>query len=59
MYDTSENEDGSITEDEIVEPQSHLNQTENSTLTSAPPMTQPQEDAPKQSYASIVSHSLR
>lgn len=54
VCDPSENEDGSITEEDVLEPPTHLNERECVTVTSPPSASQSQEDAPKQSYASIL-----
>ena len=53
VVNPSDNEDGSITEEEIVEPPIQLNQSEVVTVTSE--LSASQDDAPKKSYASIVS----
>lgn len=53
VCDPSDNEDGSITEEEIVEPPVQLNQRESVTVTSE--LSSSQDDAPKRSYAAIVS----
>lgn len=53
VVNPSDNEDRSITEEEIVEPPTQLNQSEVLTVTSE--LSASQDDAPKKSYASIVS----
>ena len=53
VVNPSDNEDGSITEEEIVEPPIQLNQSEVVTVTSE--LSASQDDTPKKSYASIVS----
>lgn len=52
VCDPSDNEDGSITEEEIVEPPVQLNQRESVTVTSE--LSSSQDDAPKRSYAAIL-----
>lgn len=52
VCDPSDHEDGSVTEEEIVEPPSQLNQSEIVTVTAEPSVSQ--DDAPKRSYASIL-----
>lgn len=58
VCDPSDNEEGSVVEDEIIEPPNHSIPDEiptvvDSTGVDAPPAAE--EDAPKKSYASIVS----
>ncbi|KAL9239467.1 hypothetical protein vseg_013785 [Gypsophila vaccaria] len=54
ICDPSDVEDGSIAEEEVIDPPpTHLDQSENNvTVTSVPPVSQ--EDEPKMSYASIL-----
>lgn len=52
VCDPSDNEDGSVTEEEIVEPPAQLNQSEIVTVISVPSASQ--DDVPKKSYASIL-----
>ncbi|KAK9267032.1 hypothetical protein L1049_025301 [Liquidambar formosana] len=52
VCDPSDDEEGSVIEDEVVEPVTHSNQNETLTVVDSAPAVQ--EDAPKKSYASIV-----
>lgn len=51
--DPSDKDDGCVVEDEVVEPPSDI--VQNEILTGADSVPISQEDAPKKSYASIVS----
>lgn len=53
VHDPSDNEDGSVIEEEVVEPPPHSR--ENRSFPAVDPTPEALEDAPKQSYASIVS----
>lgn len=52
VCDPSDNDDGSITEEEIIEPPAPLNQSETVNVASVPAASH--DDAPKMSYASIL-----
>ena len=52
VCDPSENEDGSVTEEEVIDPPTQLNQSE--TVNATDEISASQDDAPKKSYASIV-----
>lgn len=55
VCDPSDNDDGSVIEEEIVEPPIQLTQSETVTVTVTSELSASQDDAPKRSYASIVS----
>ncbi|XP_057519867.1 nuclear transport factor 2 isoform X2 [Amaranthus tricolor] len=52
VCDPSENEDGSVTEEEVIDPPTQLNQSE--TVNATDEISASQDDAPKKSYASIL-----
>ncbi|KAL2935499.1 putative G3BP-like protein [Bienertia sinuspersici] len=52
VCDPSDNDDGSVIEEEIVEPPTQLNQSE--IVTAPSEQSAPPDDAPKKSYASIL-----
>uniref|UniRef100_A0A803M0R5 Uncharacterized protein n=1 Tax=Chenopodium quinoa TaxID=63459 RepID=A0A803M0R5_CHEQI len=52
VCDPSDNEDGSVTEEEVIDPPSQLNQSKAVTVTSE--LSASQDDGPKRSYASIL-----
>lgn len=53
VSDPSDNEDGSVVEDEVVEPPTHSVEIQSLPVVDSAPEIQ--EDIPKKSYASIVS----
>ncbi|KNA21948.1 hypothetical protein SOVF_038180 [Spinacia oleracea] len=54
VCDPSDNDDGSVIEEEIVEPPIQLTQSETVTVTVTSELSASQDDAPKRSYASIL-----
>lgn len=52
-FDPADNEDGSVVEEEVVEPPTHS--SENKSFPGIDSTPEAQDDAPKKSYASIVS----
>ena len=53
VWDPSDKEEGSVIEEEVVEPQNSSSQNESVAAVDSAPVVL--EDAPKKSYASIVS----
>lgn len=53
VCDPSDNDEGSVIEEEVIEPPSHS--TENQSVPVVESAPEAQEDVPKQSYAAIVS----
>lgn len=53
VCDPSDNEEGSVIEEEVVEPPTHSSENKSLAVVNSAP--EAQEDVPKKSYASIVS----